>query len=65
MLILTRRISENLIIGEGAGQITIMVTEVNGGQVRLGVTAPKGITIFREEIYKRIQASKQEQRKTR
>lgn len=62
MLILTRRISENLIIGEGAGQITIMVTEVNGAQVRLGVTAPKGIAIFREEIYERIQAGKQEKR---
>lgn len=59
MLILTRRAGETLIIGEGADQITVAVTNINGGQVKIGVTAPKHVAVHREEIYDRIQAEKQ------
>ncbi|MBF7144619.1 MULTISPECIES: carbon storage regulator CsrA [Pseudomonas] len=56
MLILTRRCAESLVIGEG--EITITVLGVKGNQVRLGVEAPKEVTVHREEIYQRIHQEK-------
>lgn len=53
MLILSRRIGETLCIGD---DIEVTVLEVKGGQVRLGIHAPKDVSVHREEIYRRIQA---------
>ena len=54
MLILTRRVGEALMIGD---QTKIVVLGVKGSQIRLGINAPKDVTVHREEIYEKIQSS--------
>lgn len=54
MLVLTRSIGERLFIQNG--EIKIQVLEVKGGQVRIGIEAPKHISIHREEVFERIQS---------
>ncbi|OUV63810.1 MAG: carbon storage regulator [Gammaproteobacteria bacterium TMED119] len=51
MLILTRRVGETLMIGD---EVTVTVLGVKGNQVRVGVSAPKHVSVHREEIYERI-----------
>lgn len=54
MLILTRCLNENIVIGDQA-HIQIKVLGIKGCQVRLGITAPKEVPVHRDEIYERIQ----------
>ena len=53
MLVLTRKLGETIVIGE---DIVIKVVDIHGKQIRLGIEAPKEISIFRGEIYDRIKA---------
>jgi carbon storage regulator len=51
MLILTRRVGETLIVGN---EITVTIVGVRGCQVRIGINAPKNVTVHRKEICERI-----------
>jgi len=52
MLILSRRTGESITISD---DITVTIVGVSGGQVRLGITAPREVRVLREEIYKAMQ----------
>lgn len=52
MLVLTRRLNQSIKIGD---DVEITVIEVRGDQVRLGVTAPREVSVHRKEIYLQIQ----------
>ena len=51
MLILTRRVGETLMIGD---DVTITILGVRGGQIRVGVNAPKNTAVHREEVYEKM-----------
>ena len=51
MLVLSRKKDEKIIIGD---KITIMVIEIRGDKVRLGIDAPKDVTVHRQEVYEAI-----------
>ena len=60
MLILTRKAGEILRIGD---DIEITVLEIDGRQVRIGIKAPKEVSVHREEIYWKIQLQGEKQSK--
>ena len=51
MLVLSRRIEETVRIG---GDISVTVLGVSGNQVRIGIDAPKSVSVHREEVFNRI-----------
>ncbi len=51
MLILTRKLGETIKIGDS---ITITIVQMNDGQIKLGIDAPKSIPVHRGEVYERI-----------
>lgn len=53
MLILTRNTDESIVIEE---DIRITIIDIKGGQVRLGIDAPRHVAVHRQEIYERIKA---------
>ena len=55
MLVLSRQIDESIMIGD---DVEIIIVDVRGDKVRLGITAPKNIPVHRREIYDAIQREK-------
>ncbi len=60
MLVLSRRKDESIMIGD---DIEIIIVDIRGQKVRLGITAPKTIPVHRREIYEAIQREKNEKKK--
>lgn len=54
MLVLTRKAGQSIRIGDS---IVIKIVSVDGSQVKIGIEAPKGIAIFREELYEKLRES--------
>jgi len=52
MLVLSRKKDEKIVIGD---QITLMVIDIRGDKVRLGIEAPKDVAVHRQEVYEAIQ----------
>ena len=57
MLVLTRSVGEKLIINDG--EIKLSILEVKGNQVRIGIDAPRSVSVHREEIFQKIIKEKQ------
>ena len=51
MLVLTRRPGESIIVGQ---DIVVTVIEIKGGQVRIGIDAPREVQVHREEIFEQV-----------
>jgi len=59
MLVLSRQRDESIMIGDN---VEIIIVDVRGDKVRLGITAPKDIPVHRREIYDAIQREKGEKK---
>lgn len=57
MLALSRRTNESIVIGN---EIELTILEVKGDQVKIGISAPKSVQIYRKEIYLQIKESNKE-----
>ena len=62
MLVLTRRINESIVIND---DVSVLVVEVRGDRVRLGIEAPKDVTVHRKEVYDVIREPHSEKPKKR
>ena len=60
MLVLSRQKDESIVIGD---DIEITIVDVRGDKVRLGITAPKSISVHRREVYDAIQKEKKQEQK--
>ena len=60
MLVLSRQKDESIIIGDGDNKVEITIVDVRGDKVRLGIVAPRSISVHRKEVYDAIQREKEE-----
>ncbi len=51
MLVLSRKINQSIVIGDN---IEIMLVDIRGDQIKLGINAPKNVKIFRKEVYEEV-----------
>jgi carbon storage regulator len=60
VLILTRKVGESIMIGES---VEVKVLGLRAGQIKIGIEAPKDVQVHREEIYQRILAEEESERR--
>lgn len=53
MLILSRKLNEKIVIGDG---VVVSIVEIRGDQIKLGIEAPKTVKVYRQEVYDAIQS---------
>lgn len=61
MLILARKLNESIMIGD---DVEVIVVEIKGDQVKLGIRAPRNVTVHRTEIYREIKEQNKQAAKT-
>jgi carbon storage regulator len=59
MLVLSRKANESIIIGTGPDKITVVIVEIRGDKVRMGIEAPKEVPVHRQEVYDAIRRHEQ------
>ena len=57
MLALSRKVNESIIIGN---DIQVTILEIKGEQIKIGITAPKSVPVYREEVYAQIKEANKE-----
>ena len=61
MLVLSRKINQSIVIGDA---IEIMLVDIRGDQIKLGINAPKTVKIFRKEVYEEVENQNREAAKS-
>lgn len=61
MLVLSRKINQSIVIGDN---IEIMLVDIRGDQIKLGINAPKNVKIFRKEVYEEVKSQNVEASKS-
>ena len=67
MLVLTRKTDQSITLGDPASAdaaIEITVVEIRGGEVRLGIQAPKSVVVHRKEVWEQVQQENEATSKT-
>ena len=57
MLILTRKVNETLMVGD---DVSVTVLAIKGGQIRIGINAPRDVGVHRQEVYEKIMQERKE-----
>ena len=57
MLVLTRQANQSIMIGP---DVVVTVLDIRGDQVRLGIRAPRAVTVHREEVFAQVEAANRE-----
>ena len=59
MLVVSRKLNERIVIGEGDETIALVVIDIKGDRVRLGIDAPPSVSVHRQEVYDLIMSKKE------